>query len=610
MLVMANNLRREGNIIFPLTRGISPRKTAHITKKFNRKKGPTIIMDKRAPSNLNINSKSFWGEPVNVSNPMHYTDDFSCDKGYFTEEDGTKNFTVKDGCLTAVGDDDGALTYLHIFEKNVSFKARFKYTDPAESNAFVSFVARYNSPMAYVRLSYYHKSGAWAIMASEGKDHPLFRYASTENYRIEPDTWHDIEFVVDGDGAAAYLDGEKILTAAELAHSSPGRVAVAADRLTVFVDSVDVAFLSNQGTLIGGLVHNKLPDEVYREGGSVFEMNDGSLIYTHHNGTTFESHNNGVTWERREMWTNTHGYPNILRLRNGDFIKIVQRMIDGKRYVSADLSSDDGKTWREGGSICITPYKGNTSAIAGNMNDKITQISNGRIFYCQNYESMPIGTKVDGRSVFCEFYYSDDNGMTWTKSETDSWSFGGNSDNDVQWFGECKILECDDGTLRIYNSWNDYGCIVYSESKDGGVTWGPLVHMPEFVCSRSSMQFYRDPYADNETTYYMVWVYSKPMSKSNPMSRSRLSLAKSTDGKNWEFLGDIWRWECNHIFNSHVCHVVDAFVKTTKDFVICGAGCSEHLQGGDGPEPYHHAQRQHIYSIKKSALKANPLPPV
>ena len=58
---------------------------------------------------------------------------------------------------------------------------------------------------------------------------------------------------------------------------------------------------------------------------------------------------------------------------------------------------------------------------------------------------------------------------------------------------------------------------------------------------------------------------------------------------------------------SHIAHVVDAFVKTTKDYVITGAGYSEQFTEPLEKDNYHHAQRQHIYSIPKADLKAVPL---
>jgi len=564
-------------------------------------------MDIRTPRSLGSDGVYKWPEPENTANPKHITTDFNSDDGLFVEENGLHRRVIENGEMTLSGDKYGHLAYIHVYDSNVTMKTRFMYTDPAPSDAYVSFVLRYSSPEAYVRVSYYNKSRSWALMFSEGKDMPLYRITENKNAPINPGEWHDVEFTLDQKNAKFYLDGKLIIETDLVDHVTPGRIAVCATNLTMKIKDFDAALLSDQGTVWQNCIHNKLPDEEYREGGTVLEMGDRTLRYIHKTGVTFDSKDNGVKWDRREKWTDTYGYPNILRLRNGDFIKILCREVNGASYMGCQLSSDDGATWRDGGNICLNPYKGNTSAIAVNMNDKVTQISSGRIFYCQNYESLPWGTEVDGRTVFCEFYYSDDMGMTWQKSETDSWSFGGNNKNDVKWFGECKILECDDGSLRIYNSWNDYGCIVYSESFDGGKTWGELVEMPEFVCARSSMQFYRDQYADNETTYYMVWVYSPMMGKSNPMSRSRLSLARSTNGKDWEFLGDIWRWECRHMSGSHICHIVDSFVMTNETHVICGAGFSEHTEADPLRESYHHAQRQHLYSIPKSELKATAL---
>jgi len=565
-------------------------------------------VDKRTPINAGVTVADFWTEPVNVPEPMRYTDDFDTNLGYFTEENGAHDFHVENGCLTAAGDNNGALAYLQIYEKNVTYRARFKYTSNAQSGAFLSFLLRYSSPEAYVRLSYYHKSRSWAIIGSEGKDFPLYRYAHTEDFPIEPDTWHDIEFTLDKDTAEAYLDGRLLFTANSIHHTTPGRVGIAADNMTVFVDSVDIAFNSNQGTLMRGVKHTRLPGEKYLEGGSVTEMSDGKLIYQHAGGDTFTSADNGVTWQRAEHpWTELSGtYPQILRLMSGELIKVIDRNIDGVKYKFAVTSADDGKTWDDAGAILSTPWRENSGCNALNMNDKINQISTGRIFYCQNYHSAVEGKTTDGRIVFCEFYYSDDMGRTWTKSETDTWTIKGNED--AKWFGECKILECSDGSLRVYNSWNDYGCVVYAESFDGGKTFGELKKLPELVCARSSMQFHRDLYDDCPTSYYMVLVYSKPFGKSYPMSRSRLSLFHTVDGKTWDFLGDLWRWETDHMAGSHLCHAVDPFIKTTKDYVICGSGFSEHKKvEGERGSDYHHAQRQHIYSIPKAYLKAVPL---
>jgi len=564
-------------------------------------------------SNVNF----VWEKAKNVEDPETYVDDFSADNGYFVEENGRRNWKIESGMLSVSTQEDLDLCYMHIFEPNVNIKARMRYKNMNPDDSGFGILLRYNALEAYARCGFVVKSGIAFIDSRQGKDFVAERVAS-KLYKLTEGEWYDIEFTVDGSCASLKINDEAVLSADGIGHLSPGRIAFFANRIDLDIDSVEVTFLSGEGTLWKNVVHHKLPDEQYREGGSVFEMNDGSLTYIHGSGVTFTSKDNGTTWDRAEKpWTATHGYPNILCLANGDFMKIVTLERDGIKYKASQTSSDDGATWVDGGNICYArfqnrqqPEPGKAIAGAGNMNDKVTQIANGRVFYCQNYECSPYAATVDGRTVFCEFYYSDDNGATWTKSETDSWTLGGNDKNNIQWFGECKILECADGTLRMYNSWNDYGCVVYSESKDMGVTWGELVPIPELVCARSSMQFVKDTYADNETTYYMVWVFSPPQSQGSPMSRSRLGLAKSTDGKNWEFIGDIWRWEHRYCHGSQIAHVVDAFVKTTKDYIITGAGYSEHLTDPIEKDTYHHAQRQHVYALKKSDLpKGKPIPP-
>jgi len=556
-----------------------------------------------------------WKKVKNVDDPKTVYVRFDTDEGYFTEDNSLGNIKLENGVLCLNSTENEALAHVHVFEKNVKLTARLRLTEAAPG-ARLGLAARHNCEDAWVKLTYENDTTHWYISCREGADFPTVRHRleydhvppRSDVYRkLEIGKIYEISFTADGDTAFAELDGERIYFADSLSHVSPGRIGIFAEKCAVEVESFDFTLLSGQGTVWKNCFHTKLPDELYREGGSVFEMKDGSLIYTHHSGATFDSTDNGITWNRRAKWTDTHGYVNILRLMNGDFMKMIYRKEDdGNTYVISQTSCDDGATWVDGGKLLKTPY-GDSTANAGNMNDKITQIASGRIFYGMNYECAVKSAPVKGKYiVFCEFYYSDDNGKTWTKSDTDSWDLPGNENE--AWFGECKILECADGSLRMYNSWNDHGCVVYSESFDKGKTWGGLIPMPELVCARSSMQFHRDLYAENDTTYYMVWVYSEPMARSCPMTRSRLSLARSTDGKNWDFLGDIWRWESPYMYKgSHVAHVVDAFIKTTKDHVITGAGYSEKFTEPIEKDNYHHAQRQHVYSIPKSELKAVPL---
>jgi len=548
------------------------------------------------PTNVNINGvnavfKEYnnWLPVANVDNPAHITDDFSSDDGKWTEENNASDWAFKNGAYAT--DADGfALSYLHIYEQNVTFDAKMTVTS-ADKNGDAGLMLRYNAEDAYVKAGYDFDNGAWYIENREGADFHPFR--TEVKAAFEKSKAYELSFAVDGENASLYVNGKETVTA-KVTHITAGRIAVYAENAAVTVDDADIALLSGQGTLIKNIIHTKIPENTYMEGGSVWEMNDGSLTYEHHSGTTYASKDNGVTWQKAERWIAPSGYMNVIRLNNGDFM---QAWASGSNWISR-TSSDEGKTWTNGGVITARSFEG---ASAGNMNDKFFQsATTDRIFYSQNYE-ITTGT-VDGRKVFCEFFYSDDNGKSWKKSETASWEIEGNEGK--AYFGECKILECADGTLRMYNSWNDYyGCIVYSESTDNGVTWGPIQMIPELRTSRSSMQFVRDRYADNDTTYYMVWIYSDLDEDVIGLRRSRLSLAKTTDGKNWEYLGDIWRWEHNYRAGQTIAHIVDPFIQVTKDYIICGSGFAEQFRSGvDTDSSIHYAQRQHIYSIKKDTL--------
>jgi len=548
-----------------------------------------------------------WRLAENAAAPEHYNDDFSSDKGFFTSDLGRGCTLISGGIMKITPPEkDIALTYLHIYEQNVTVKARMRYSDTPPMDSFFGFILRYSAEEAYVKLIYRAYSGFWCVDCREGADFPPIRLSQAK-CPLEKGCWYDIEATVDGDTATVKVGGETVLTVSGIPHLTPGRPAFMAERLAVEIDSCDFAFLSDQGVLWRDAHHLILPDNKYREGGSCWELTDGSIRYQYHKGDTFRSNDKALTFEREDTWIkDPGGYMNVLSLGGGRFIRTARRIFDGVPYVVSLFSDDDGTTWREGGRICMAERDGNPNAHAGNMNDKLSVGASGRIYFGQNY-AMKNGDTFGGRVVFCELFYTDDNGETWQKSETGSWEISGNETE--KWFGECKLLECSDGTVRMYNSWNAYGCIVYSDSFDGGKTFGPLCKLPEFICARSSMQFTRDSYTG---THYMVWVYSEPQfSFDNPMGRSRLSLAKSEDGKNWQYLGDVWRWEHPYQNGAFIAHIVDPFIIATADRLIIGSGISERLAIPEaGDFPYHCAQRQHIWSVDKATLIPTELKPV
>lgn len=551
---------------------------------------------------------SDWTEVTNVEEPVRFEDSFDVNEGYWTTDSDKNGWifdTENNNHVFSTGNNSSALSYLHVFENNVSFETKWKYTTSVQ-NGSAGLLLRHTADYGYVKIGYDFELGEWFIDSREGEDFLRYRLASVKA-DLNCGQWYTLKAVVDGTVAKLYVDGVEMFLTDELTQLTPGKIGVFAEDASAIVDDIDISLLSGQGTIMKNVVHTKLPDDVYREGGSIWEMNDGSLRYLGRSdgvpmGGSFVSNDSGKTWERIEPWTQLEGsYAQILRLNNGNFLQIrTEADSEGVKYRVAQISTDEGQTWTTVGTVCPAVYyrksDSNTDVGAGNVNDKITQMSDGRIFYCQAYET---SKTVNGYlKVFNEFYYSDDNGVTWTKSETDSFEIPGNETQSK--FGECKILETSTpGVLRIYNSWNWYGCMAYSESTDNGVTWGPLQKMEDFVCACSSMQFVKDIYADNDSTYYMVWVKDdggEVIEGNRGLPRTHLVLAKTTDGINWETLGDVWRWESRF---EDITQIVDPVVQVTEDYVIVGSGISEKIQVGKS----HNAQRQHIYSILKSTLE-------
>lgn len=540
----------------------------------------------------------YWDEVGEAADPVVFYEDFDSDDGFFNEDNGEKNWKYQNGRYVTEANGFAA-SYLHVYEKNVAYKATFTYSQ-SESDGSIGILTRVNSEHAFVKAGYDFDKGEWFIDTRDGRDFFVER-AGAAKAQIVPETEYSLELSVVNGQASLCVNGNEVIINAGLNHASPGRIGVFAENIAGSFGEVEITLLSGQGTLIPNVAHSKLPEDSYLEGGTVIERQDGSLSYISSYGFHYTSADNGVSWQKADAWADNGkiGYVNMIRLDDGRLMRINAVTVEKELWVVAQFSDDDGMTWSGDVRVCEGYYNGST-AHAGNMNDKLlVSPTTGRIFLCMTYES---ATLVEGRYSFARFYYSDDNGNSWTKSETDSWEIEGNEYQ--EYFAECKVLECDDGTIRLYCSWNRYGNVMYSDSTDGGKTFGPLRRMTELNTPTSSMQFVRDPYAENNTTYYMLWVNAVPFAEGAMNPRSRLSLAKSTDGKNWSLIGDVWRWESTFSqAGPNINHIVNPFIYVTEDFIICGSGFSDHmkLDGEKGPT-FHMGQRQHIYSIRKDTL--------
>ena len=542
-----------------------------------------------------------WTDTDNVSDPMVFEDDFS-GKNSWNEEGTESNWKIENGFARSSGS-DYELMYLQAYEKNVVFSADLTPDAMSSSSGIFGLQLRYTSRYGYVRGGYDYSQKEWFIEYREGEDFTPVRNAVKQDSLIAGKTYR-VQLTANNATVTLAVDGQSWLSAT-VSHVTPGRVAIFDENVSLKADNVFVEFSSGMcRNIISNVTHTVLPSEAYLEGGTVIELGDGYLHYVQHSGAAYVSKDGGNTWESEATWYSSV-YPSIVTLQNGDLLRVSAEAVNGISSVVMQNSTDGGKTWKTIGTVCPRLYPGTTSFWANNMNDKITQISTGRIFYVQSYENTRGDTALNGRLTFCVVYYSDDNGVTWKQSANSTLDL-----TDMSFFSEAKVMECANGTLRLLSSWNNYSTIMYSESTDGGVTWGALKPMENFYSACSSMAFMKDPNGATAYSYYMVWCNDE-LSVKNPsgstaitMPRSRLTLAYTEDGIHWEILGDIWCWRSNYTYRYGMLnHLVDPFIYVTDDDVIVGSGLSEKWKViGEGSSNVHQAQRQHIWRISKDGL--------
>ena len=132
-------------------------------------------------------------------------------------------------------------------------------------------------------------------------------------------------------------------------------------------------------------------------------------------------------------------------------------------------------------------------------------------------------------------------------------------------------------------------------------------------CAKSSFSVMQDPY--EKGTYYMAFVNDRSWSRGNVSPRTRFTLARSYDGKNWEFLCDLERF-ATRIADDYpgiyvpLFQVVDPVVTVFRDYIIVDSGISarqsiEECKPGS-TKAVHHEQRTGIIRIEKSKLVAKP----
>ena len=283
--------------------------------------------------------------------------------------------------------------------------------------------------------------------------------------------------------------------------------------------------------------------------GSFVRLADGRLllIYSRYRGTSAHDHatadlvqrfstDGGATWSDPETVVPNPALNvmsvSLLRLADGRiaFLYLVKSEVPGHpEFVDCRpwirFSSDEAASWSEPVEIAGIP-----PAYLVVNNDRLIQLSNGRLVVPAAWHPYRTGGKVDPASAF--FLLSDDGGISWRRSATilhpPAWLRSG--------FQEPGTVELADGRIMAWSR-TDSGCQWKCFSADGGETWSEMIPAPEFKSPNSPLSVKRDPatgelwavwndHAPERAVHFEAW--------RNGMGRTPLVLARSCDeGATW-----------------------------------------------------------------------------
>ncbi len=218
------------------------------------------------------------------------------------------------------------------------------------------------------------------------------------------------------------------------------------------------------------------------------------------NPTAVVDRSTGTTW-LFFVWTSTRKYKT-----NADLVK-------AKGPVSRMLvlhSNDDGATWSAPRDITRSVNHAGWRRIIPGPGVGI-QMTSGRLVIPCNHEVGPVATD--------HVIYSDDHGKTW--------HLGGSTQDKTD---EDQVVQLADGSLMLnIRNYREKGHRGISISKDGGLTWSPVVADPtliEPVCMASLIRYTKTPeFSKNRL------LFSNPASQTK---RVKMTVRLSYDeGKTW-----------------------------------------------------------------------------
>lgn len=474
--------------------------------------------------------------------PAEFTDSFSDEEigsspNYWIEAVGRDDWKIASvGGKTAYGtslSDRFSQSWLHGFSQDPILKASL-YVKENQNDGQVGISVRMNLDTAFIRAGYDFNERKWFIAATQGPDFKTQKfYSAPAPFSLE--SWYELELTAKGNSASLKVNGNTVAEAnGTVAHNCKGRPALWTDGVNAYF--TDVTYIMTDGGHVqDGLIEYTILPDTFHNFAEIEEAPNGELFLTAHTDALIST-NKGLSFTSKcadDYADDLYGgYSTLIKLHDGNYIRVLSRMQVER---SADL-----KTWTRIGQIIpdseLKDSKGNIVAIYHVNSATEIKLSNGtyRLFMPLAFRRYNTSGSIVGHNT--RIFYSDDGGKSWNESQNSAKDVYPDYNDSTSW-SESKVVNCSDGTLRLYYTRNKIGHIAYTESRDNGVSWTGFYTYDEFDCCMSSFAVYPDP--EDPSVWYMVFVNNRPYVNGSAYPRSRLVLMRSENGKDWKRVMDL-----------------------------------------------------------------------
>jgi len=492
---------------------------------------------------------------------------------------------------------------LHTFGSNVQLEADVRVLRHAErKGARLTFLLRHNSDRDRVEVTYGFGTGLWEVRERCGvvkklRDKQLVNNPSRLLAIAAaplPEGWNRVALTLVEGTLVATLNGQRLLEAKKLEHTSYGRAGFEVRHADVQID--DVKYQGDgEGRVHDGVKElGGMHDEIYSD---VFRAPGGAItIKSNQNGQwgVLQSQDEGETWRFASgVGLDTRDLNQVVVFPNQHILDITGRAQNGGFVYEASSSKDGGKMWSPGIMLPREPSQSYMEA------GRLHRVNGNRVFFLIDY----------ARKQGSQLYYSDDEGAHWTAGQPFTPQSHPELFKRVKRIEAPHVVSCGgDRVATFFRTNRDYH--YRSVSEDNGLTWSEPQPVFQLRSSLSDATFDFDP---SDNFLYAAWLYElkrdPPGCKSEGQwPRERMVLTRSSDcGATWSYLMDLENWEGNDArWNQMVLRVIGEYVWISADAHVV----STNTCGGDaysqGPPPLRHFDWRRLYRVDKRKLE--PLP--